>query len=353
MMHDSILDNAIYKNDLDNIIKTVNTKELENKTIIISGATGMIGKMMIDAIFSADTGTHIIALGRSKDKAEKRFASYINHPCFRFFECDITSSDSLNKLNTNVDYIIHLASTTHPIAYATEPIGTITSNVLGTMNLLEYGMKHGIKRFLFSSSVEVYGENKGDTEYFKEKYCGYLDCNTLRAGYPESKRLAEALCQAYRKQYQMDICIARLARTFGPTMQSSDSKAIAQFIKKAIDEEDIILKSAGTQLYSYCYAADAVSGLLSVLINGKDGEAYNISGDSSCDITLKELASTIAATVNRNIRFEIPDETEKAGYSKATKALLDISKASEELKWKPHYEIKEGIEHTISILKAI
>ena len=151
----------------------------------------------------------------------------------------------------------------------------------------------------------------------------------------------------------MDICIARLARTFGPTMQSSDSKAIAQFIKKAIDEEDIILKSAGTQLYSYCYAADAVSGLLSVLINGKDGEAYNISGDSSCDITLKELASTIAATVNRNIRFEIPDETEKAGYSKATKALLDISKASEELKWKPHYEIKEGIEHTISILKAI
>ena len=165
-----------------------------------------------------------------------------------------------------MDYCIHLASSTHPVQYATDPIGTITANIIGTRNLLEFASSHGCKRFAFASSNEIYGENRGDTELFKEDYCGYIDCNTMRAGYPESKRCGEALCQAYIRQKNMDIVIPRLTRSYGPTLLSSDTKALTQFLHKGLAGEDIVLKSEGTQYYSYTYVADAVSGLLTVLL---------------------------------------------------------------------------------------
>ena len=120
----------------------------------------------------------------------------------------------------------------------------------------------------------IYGENRGDTELFDESYCGYIDCNTLRAGYPESKRCGEALCQAYKKQKGVDVVVARLTRSFGPTLQLTDTKALTQFLKNGLNKENIVLKSAGTQYYSYTYAADAVTGLLTVLLQGESGAAY-------------------------------------------------------------------------------
>lgn len=138
--------------------------------------------------------------------------------------------------NRPADVVIHLASTTHPRAYASEPVSTITSNVTGLQNLLEYslvgGNDHRDGRFVFASSVEIYGKNRGDAERFDEQYCGYIDPNTLRAGYPEAKRLGEALCQAYSEQHGIDFVIPRIARTYGPTLHKDDSKALSQFITK-------------------------------------------------------------------------------------------------------------------------
>ena len=179
----------------------------------------------------------------------------------------------------------------------------------------------------------------------------YINCNTLRAGYPESKRCGEALCQAYKSQKGLDIVIPRVTRTFGPTMSMSDTKAASQFIKKGVSGEDIVLKSAGTQYFSYTYVADAVSGLLTVLLKGESGEAYNIA-DESCDIRLKDLAGIIANINGKKVIFEIPDAIEAAGYSTATKARLDGSKLKS-LGWKPRYDIKNGIERTVEILKTI
>ena len=147
----------------------------------------------------------------------------------------------------------------------------------------------------------------------------------MRAGYPESKRCSEALCQAFIKQKNMDIVVPRLTRSYGPTMLMSDSKAISQFIRKGLEGEDIILKSAGLQYYSYTYVADAVSGLLTVLFKGKCGEAYNIADEAS-DITLKDLAAIISEYAGKKVIFELPDEIEAAGYSKATKARLNSNK---------------------------
>ena len=128
-----------------------------------------------------------------------------------------------------------------------------------------------------NNEVYIYGENKGDTDKFDESYLGYINCNTSRAGYPESKRLCEALCQSYISQYDMDIVIGRLSRVYGPTMADDDSKALAQFMRNALNNEDIVLKSEGNQLYSYLYVSDVVSAMLFLINYGKSGEAYNIS----------------------------------------------------------------------------
>ena len=265
-----------------------------------------------------------------------------------FIPYDINKPFVRDDLGT-VDYVLHLASNTHPVQYATDPIGTITTNIIGLQNMLDFAIAHNAARFVFASSNEVYGENRGDVEMFDEHYCGYIDSNTLRAGYPESKRCGEALCQAYKSQKGLDVVIARFTRSYGPTMLMSDTKAISQFIKKGVAGEDIVLKSAGTQNYSYTYMADAISGFLFLLLKGENGEAYNIADEAS-NIMLKDLARIIAEYAGKKVVFEIPDAVEAAGYSKATKALLDGSKLKK-LGWKPRYVIKEGIERTMDVLK--
>lgn len=347
-----LLENSLYNADIKQVITNLTGWEkLHNKTILISGATGMIGRFLIDTLmFQNEHGLccHIVALGRNLEKAKQRFKPYWNDSYFDFITCDINFPIS-NQLH--IDYIIHAASNTHPVAYATDPIGTISANIIGTYNLLNLAAEKEVKKFLFLSSVEIYGENRGDTKYFNENYCGYIDCNSLRAGYPESKRTGEALCQAFIKATGLPIVIPRLARTFGPTMLNSDTKAISQFIKKGVARENVVLKSEGNQLYSYTYVADAVSGILFCLFKGECGEAYNIANDT-CNITLRDLAQLISNHVGTTVVFDIPDETEMAGYSKATLALLD-NKKIRKLGWQASFDMYSGICHTLDILSQL
>jgi nucleoside-diphosphate-sugar epimerase len=347
-----LLENPLYQQDVCKIaMQPLPWEKLKGKSLLISGATGLIGSFLIDVIMfrnkEQNMNCMVYALGRSEDKAKTRFGYCYESDYFQFIPYDINKPFVRDDIG-DVDYVLHLASNTHPVAYATDPVGTITTNIIGTQNMLEFAYAHHVVRCAFTSSNEIYGENRGDVEKFGEEYCGYIDCNTMRAGYPESKRCGEALCQAYIKQKGMDIVIPRLTRSYGPTMLMSDTKAISQFIRKAIAGEDIVLKSEGTQYYSYTYMADAVCGLLYVLLLGEKGEAYNIADDAS-DIMLKDLARIIANTVGCEVVFEIPDAVESAGYSKATKARLDSTKL-QGLGWKALYNIEEGIERTIKIL---
>ncbi|MEY8392172.1 NAD-dependent epimerase/dehydratase family protein [Lachnospiraceae bacterium] len=348
-----ILDHKLYKEDLHSAAALdLPWKKLENKSVLITGAGGLVGSFVIDLLMYKNLyeglKCRIYAMGRNQKKAEMRFQSYWQETSFQFIAHDINKPLAL-EVKGDLGYVLHLASNTHPLAYSCDPIGTIAANIIGTNNLLDFAVKNHAERFAFASSNEIYGENRGDTEFFREDYCGYLDCNTLRAGYPESKRCGEALCQAYKKQYCLDIVIPRLTRTYGPTMLMNDTKAVSQFLKKALAKEDIILKSTGTQYYSYTYVADAVSGLLTVLLKGQNGEAYNIAENTS-DIRLKDLAAAVAENVGKKVVFELPDEMEKAGYSTATKARLDGGKL-QKLGWRSRYDIKNGITRTLSILK--
>lgn len=343
----------IYWHDIESTINFEELNKLAGRKLLITGATGMIASVIIDilmyynnTIIDSSQGIQIIAISRNEAKARERFAAYWNSGFFTYLSRDI--SQPLPELG-DVDYILHAASNTHPRAYATDPIGTITANVTGTYELLSYAAEHHCRRFLCFSSVEIYGENRKDVDKFDESYLGYIDCNTVRAGYPESKRLSESLCNAFAAQKGQDFVIGRFSRVYGPTMGQEDSKAIAQFIRRAAAGEDIVLKSEGNQLYSYTYVVDAAVAALYLLLYGKSGEAYNVADEKS-EITLKELAQILADAAGSKVIFELPDAVERAGYSTATKALLDTGKITA-LGWRASTPIKEGLEKTVRILR--
>ena len=349
-----ISENPLYREDVRNTAALpLPWEALRGTNFLISGSTGLIAGCLIDVLMEKNRtdpefACTVYAMGRSEERARERFGDAMDDPRFVFVKGDVCEAVSCGA--DHVDYVFHAASNTHPVAYATDPVGTVAANVIGTKNMLDFAAEHGAKRFVFASSNEIYGENRGDTELFDESYCGYIDCNTLRAGYPESKRCGETLCQAYIRGYGMDAVIARFTRSYGPTLKSTDTKALTQFLRKGASGEDIILKSEGTQYYSYTYVTDAVSGLLTILLMGKTGEAYNIA-DIRSDIRLKDLAQLIAAHCGRKVIFELPDEVEKAGYSRATKARLDGTKLSA-LGWHARYDIRTGIARTLDIMRS-
>ena len=349
----NLLENKLYKEDLVYVAGLdLPWKKLKDKSILLSGATGMIGSFLIDVIMYKNLHDnlecHVYAMGRNEEKARKRFEEYLENKLFDFVQHDVNKSMDCFEID-EINFVLHLASNTHPMAYSTDPIGTITTNIMGVYNMLEFAVNVHADRMAFASSNEIYGENRGDVEKFDEKYLGYIDCNTMRAGYPESKRCGEALCQAYIAQKGLDVVIPRLTRSYGPTLLDSDTKALSQFLKKGLAHEDIVLKSAGTQYYSYTYVADAVAGLFTVLLVGENGEAYNISDEGS-DIMLKDLAAIIAKTSGTKVVFDVPDAVEAAGYSTATKARLDNRKITE-LGFKTRYDIETGISRTLKIME--
>lgn len=341
-------DHPLYREDVAAVSSlALPWEKLAGKTVLVAGARGLVGTFLVDVLL-ARGDVAVAALCRNGEKARETFAAHAGNPLLRILPGDVLRPID-DAAAGKADCVVHLASTTHPRAYASRPVETIETNVLGTGNLLRYAADVGAERFLFASSVEIYGENRGDTELFREGDCGAIDCNTLRAGYPESKRCGEALCQAYRAEKGLDCVVARLARSYGPTLLGEDTKALSQFLAKALAGEDIVLKSAGEQFYSFTHAADAVSGLLTVLLLGADGEAYNVA-DPAGDIRLKDLAALVAREAGRKVVFDLPDAVEAAGFSKATQARMDGAKLRA-LGWKARHGIEEGIRRTLAVLR--
>jgi len=335
----------LYQEDLRLILQNDSIESLRGKRFLITGATGLIGVCLIDALMAYNQqGANIMvyATGRSKDKARRRLGEYENCPLFHFIEQD--AREPLPK-DIAVDYIIPLASNTHPMAYSQYPIETIEINVKGAEHALQKAIDCGAT-VLYPSTVEVYGNARGEDD-FTEDYTGQLNLSTARACYTESKRVSEALCQSYISEKEASVKIARLSRVFGPTMLDSDSKASSQFLKKALAGEDIVLKSKGEQLFSYTYVADAVSALLHILLHGKIGIPYNISNEA-CNVKLKDFARTCADWAHRTVVFELPSTTEQQGFSVAMRAILDNNRLKS-LGWQPRFDISEAIRRTLEI----
>ncbi|MBR0260864.1 MAG: NAD-dependent epimerase/dehydratase family protein [Selenomonadaceae bacterium] len=343
----------IYAADIAGIAKeNLPWEKLSGKTLLLTGSSGLVGTVLVDALMKKNRDDNlnvkILAAGRNEKIASERFADYLGDKNFEFVKLDVNNSI---EINSPVDFIIHAASNTHPLLYSTEPVGTMTTNIIGTHNLLEFGRKKNISRFVFVSSVEIYGKALNSEDLFDETYCGYIDCNTLRAGYPEAKRAAEALCQAYISQYKVDIVIPRLSRIYGATMRLNDSKAMSEFIMNGVRGEDIVLKSKGIPRFSYCCATDAASGILYCLLNGQCGAAYNVA-DSSEILSLREIAEYISSLAGKKVVFELPSETQAKGFSKAINAIMPNDKLRA-LGWSPKDDTRSGVKKTVEILKSI
>lgn len=338
----------LYQEDLERITQVRDINRLDSKTFLITGATGLIGVCLIDALMHMNqkgANISIYALGRSREKAALRLGDYFEDSHFHFVEHE--ASESLLDL-PQADVIIPLASNTHPLAYSKYPIETININVKGAEQALEKALACGAM-VLYPSTVEVYGNACGEDD-FTEDYTGKLNLANARACYTESKRLSEALCQSYIAERGAKVKIVRLSRVFGPTMLMSDSKASSQFIQKALAGEDIVLKSKGEQLFSYTYMADAVGAMLHVLLHGEEGVAYNISNEM-CNVRLKDFAQLCAEWANKQVVFELPSETEQKGFSIAMRAILDNTRLKA-LDWQPQYTMKDAVCRTLSILKS-
>ncbi len=340
-----------YERELSEYIHANETliRRFDGRSFLVSGAAGLIGSYLIDLLIQAhrELGIRIRVLACDRDGGflERRFPDVFSDIVKRCV-LDICTGDLPDE---PADYVVHAASNTSPIDYATKPVDTILTNVLGMNRLCEFAVRHGAKRFLQCSSVEAYGRNNGDTDAFGEDYSGYVDSNTVRAGYPSAKRCAEALCNAYATEHHgFDFVIARIGRYFGPTVLFNDTKAPTQFIMNAVHGEDIVLKSDGMQLYSWGYVGDCAVAMLLLLLDGVNGQAYNIADPAP--LRLRDFAETAAEAGGRKIVFQLPTETEKAGYSTITKATMDVSKLSA-LGWTVRIPLREAVRRTVEYLK--
>ncbi len=324
--------------------------EMRNKSVFITGATGLIGSFFTDLLMYRnemyDDNIKIIALGRNEAHANGRFEKYLQRDTFEFIKHDI--SQPLH-IDYPADYILHAASNANPIAFTHDPVGTMTANFLGMNHLLHYAKECETKRTLFISSGEVYGESQEGAD-MAEDYCGFIDYTNPRACYPSSKRATETLCASFSQQYGMDTVIARPCHVYGATFTKADSRVFAQFMRKALSNEDIVMKSEGTQVRSYCYLADAVAALLYILFYGENSQAYNIA-DKHSNVSIRQLAEFIVKISQKSLRFEIPDEIEQRGYSKVKRAVFDATKL-EMLGWQAKVGIEEGLARTMKILST-
>ena len=250
-----------------------NKSDLFNRTILITGSTGMICSAVVDLLHwmncHLDANIHIILAGRSEERTRKRFPFMDGNMHISFLPYDATSSE---KINIKADYIIHGASNADPASFTKQPVETMLANIVGLNALLLSAVENKSKRVLLISSSEVYGRKEECRPYEENDY-GFVDILNPRASYPSSKRAAETLCAAYKEEHGLDFVVIRPGHIYGPSITKTDSRASAQFTRNAKAGKDIVMKSAGAQLRSYCYTLDCASAILTVLINGYSGEA--------------------------------------------------------------------------------
>lgn len=320
---------------------------LNGKSVLITGPNGLICSAVADFLLVLRKDYHedikIYLAGRNKDKVIKRFYFYEEGKDYSFCSYDSTVDEEYDFC---ADYVIHGASNAGPSLFRTEPVETIMANIVGLNSLIKCAKKNDTQRLLYISSSEVYGKKK-EPGAFKEDDYGFVDILDMRSAYPCAKRAAENLCIAAKNEYGLDTVIVRPGHIYGPTILDNDARASSEFTHNAAEGKNIVMKSRGTQLRSYCHCFDCASAIITVLLKGEKCNAYNISNPNSL-CTISDIAEAFAKAAGTQVVIQEASETEKIGFNKMDNSSLTSDKL-EKLGWIPCYNLEEGTRQTLRL----
>lgn len=302
--------------------------------ILVTGGAGFLGSHLIDRLMEA--GHDVICLDNYFTGHRRNVQQWIGHPKFELIRHDITE-----PIRLEVDQIYHLACPASPVHYQYNPVKTIKTNVLGTMNML--GLAKRVKaRFFLASTSEVYGDP--DVHPQTEDYRGNVNCIGIRSCYDEGKRVAETLAFDYHRQNGVDIRVVRIFNTYGPRMLENDGRVVSNFIVQALRGEPLTVYGDGSQTRSFCYASDLIEGFIR-LMNSEHTGPINIGNPG--EYTILELAQTIQGMINPDAELiykPLPQDDPKQRQP-------DITKAKTLLGWEPTVPLQEGLEQTIAYFR--
>lgn len=337
--------NKIQREDIQDFVSLFPLRELlHNRTILITGATGLIGSNLVHCLLALDCKIKVVAPIRDLKKAVRIF-SQNELENIRLIECDIVSYnyDAL----CDIDFIIHCAAPTASKYFIEHPVETFDVIYSGTKVLLHYARKRQIKGFVYLSSLEVYGEIYDDSKPVCEDSQGYLDIMAVRSSYPMAKRAAENLCCLYAAEYGVPVMVARLTQTTGAGIALDDNRVIAQFARLATYGNDIVLHTTGESARPYCYTTDAVSAILYILFKGQKGNVYNVANENTY-ISARDMAEFVRVNFNPSIKVRVELKNDM-GYAPVTKLNLSTEKLKG-LGWLPRYGLYEIFDRLIKSL---
>lgn len=340
---DLAMDNILLK-DINNFVTIFPLKdELKNRSFLITGATGLIGSMLVRCLSALDENISIYAPVRNLKKAKQIFGK--DYSNVEFIECDIVHFD-YRRLG-KVDFVVHCAAPTESKFFIEHAVETIDTIFNATKTILDYTIEQRIKSFVYLSSLEVYGTVLDDSKPVTEDVQGYLDPLSIRSSYPMAKRAAENLCASYAKEYNVPVKIARLTQTTGAGIAKNDNRIIAQFARLVANGEDIVLHTKGDSARPYCYTIDSIIAILYILLKGNDGEAYNVANEKTY-ISARDMAVFLKDNFEPSINVKV-ELGENYGYAPPTKLRLSTTKLCA-LGWKPVYGLQEIFTNLIEYL---
>lgn len=311
---------------------------MKNKKILITGGSGFLGSHLCRSLLNE--GHEVICIDNLYTGREENIADLRENKNFTFILHDIEL-----PIDINIDEIYHLACPASPPHYQFDPVKTLTTNFIGSMNLLELAKKYKA-RILFASTSEVYGDPLIHPQ--TETYNGNVNAIGPRACYDEGKRCAETLFFEYYRKYQLNIRVIRIFNTYGPSMALNDGRVVSNFISQAIQGNDLTVYGDGNQTRSFCYVDDLISGMISMMNHTGDFTGP-VNLGNPVEVTVIELANKITQLTGSSSKIKfLPIQQDDPSRRRP-----DISLANEMLGWMPTVSLNEGLQKTIEYFKKV